>query len=399
MDPRTTLIIVTIMMLLNGAVLGLMHRDLSQDVQPAARDWRIGTLLAAGGCVLLAVQDSLPLGFILPIGNACLLISMALYLTAVQRFDKLAVSAWVLMPITLCTAGIYWASAIAPSMAARSVISSLGWFILMSLIAKSLINGGRKDATANAAQGWEKNYANSRYVLIVMVCVVALSMAIRACYFALNPQYATSLLVSGQWINTATMILPGALPIVGTTVFIMMCSERLRAQWMHAASTDYLTGLPNRRTISQIAATRMAATQQLGKPLTIALIDIDHFKKINDTYGHDVGDEALKHVANILKLNCTNSSGSAIVARQGGEEFLSLLTPDDGNTAAVAELFRAALEGAPFTHGNEKISITISLGVASTRANETQITHALKRADQALYAAKAKGRNRVEIAG
>jgi diguanylate cyclase (GGDEF)-like protein len=402
MDPRTTLIVVTIMMLLNGGVLGLMHRDLTQDVQPAARDWRIGTLLAAGGCILLATQDSLPHGFILPLGNGCLLGSMALYLRAAQRFDHAPTTPWIFLPIVFGVMGIYWASAVAPSVAMRAIIASAGWVFYLSLIAKSLIAGRKRDGALLNKTEWRSQgsttYPISRTVLIVMVLVVALCMLIRAIYFALNPHHATSLLVGGQWINTATMILPGALPIVGTTVFIMMCSERLRAKWVHAATTDYLTGLPNRRTISDIAATRLAAAQKSGGALTIALIDIDHFKNINDTYGHDVGDDALKHVAHVLKQQCTISDGHTIVARQGGEEFLSLLAPNDNNMAPLAEQLRHAMESAPFTLGDDKIRITISIGVATTGADETQITHALKRADQALYAAKAKGRNRVEMA-
>ncbi len=398
MDPRTVLIVVTAMMLLNGGVLGLMHRDLAPEVRHSARDWRIGTLLAAAGCLLLAVQDALPLAFASPLANGCLMMSIVLYLRAVRRFDGKPDTVWVFLPVPLGVLGIYWASAITPSVSMRTVVASIAWLIPLGIMAYSLHVGGRLEASANRTASWQKASANSRNVLIAMVLVVGVYMGARAVYFMVHPQYPASLLAGGQWISTATLLIPSALPIIGTTVFIMMCSDRLGAQLMRAASTDYLTGLPNRRTISEIAARNLIAAHRLSKQLPLALIDIDHFKQINDTYGHDVGDEALKHVATTLSQQCTSEGNQSIVARQGGEEFLVLLIPSDGDIKAHAEQLRQALENNPFKHEGASIKITISIGVALTRANETQVTHAMRRSDEALYAAKEGGRNRVIIA-
>jgi diguanylate cyclase (GGDEF)-like protein len=395
MDPRTTLIVVTLMMLFNGGVLGLMHRDLSTQVQPSARDWRIGTLLAAAGCILLATQDVLPIGFVLPLGNASLLVAMALYLRAVRRFDGYADTPWIFLPAVLCTIGVFWASAISPSSAMRAITASFGWIIPSLLAVKSLIDGGRLPTVSGARRAWQGNYAKSRYVLIAMLLIVALLMMVRVIYFSLHIDYATPLLISGQWINTFTMIAPGALPIVGTTVFITLCSERVRAQLQHAAATDYLTGLPNRRTITESANSQIASAQKIGKSITVALVDIDHFKVINDTFGHEVGDDALRHIATVLSEHCT---ASTIAARLGGEEFLCLIDDAGGDPGTQAERFRTAIEQARFAHPNGTINITVSIGVASSTINEGQLQPTLQRADRALYTAKSQGRNRVVYA-
>ncbi len=392
MDPRTTLVVVTLMMLLNGGVLGLMHRDLSIQVQPSARDWRIGTLLAAAGCILLATQDVLPIGFVLPLGNASLLLAMTLYLRAVRRFDGYADTPWIFLPAALSTIGIFWAAAISPSTAMRAIIASIGWIIPLFFAIRSLIIGGRLAATSGAWHSWQRNYAKSRYVLIAMLLIVAILMMVRVIYFLLHLDYATPLLISGQWINTFTMLAPGALPIVGTTVFIMMCSERVRAQWEHAAATDYLTGLPNRRTITESANSQIARAQKIGKSITVALVDIDHFKTINDTFGHEVGDDALRHIATVLSAQCT---ASTMAARLGGEEFLCLIDEAGGDPSTQAEKFRTAIEQARFAHPNGTINITVSIGVASSTINEDQLQPTLQRADRALYTAKSQGRNRV----
>ncbi|MGY4524794.1 diguanylate cyclase [Pseudomonas sp. TE21394] len=161
------------------------------------------------------------------------------------------------------------------------------------------------------------------------------------------------------------------------------------------ALLDPLTGLPNRAAWSERVEREMTDWQDKGGHLTMAILDLDHFKRINDSYGHLAGDKVLKIVADQLRKRL---SGRGFIARFGGEEFV-LLLPQTSLAAAteVAEALRAAVEACPFHFKGERVVITTSIGLSAFRSGERG-DQVLKRADAALYRAKDLGRNRVEQA-
>jgi two-component system cell cycle response regulator len=133
-----------------------------------------------------------------------------------------------------------------------------------------------------------------------------------------------------------------------------------------------------------------------NKPLSIMSADIDHFKSVNDTYGHDAGDEVLQELANRLRENVRPMD---VVCRPGGEEFIVVMPDTPGDLAcAAAERIRRAIASAPFplSQGDRMLNITVSCGVASLNGAIDTIADLMKRADLALYQAKSGGRNRVE---
>lgn len=155
------------------------------------------------------------------------------------------------------------------------------------------------------------------------------------------------------------------------------------------ANTDMLTGLPNRRFLQAQLDGEFERAVRYGRTFSVALLDLDHFKRVNDTFGHAVGDKTLQEVARLLTAQVRNLDTTG---RWGGEEFLLLLPELPLRTAAeVAERFRQLVEGHPFAHGHP---LTVSLGVAEYRAGEG-LDELLNRADAALYDAKTQGRNRV----
>ena len=159
------------------------------------------------------------------------------------------------------------------------------------------------------------------------------------------------------------------------------------------ALVDPLTGLPNRAAWSERLEHEVEQWQQHGNTLLIAMLDLDHFKRINDNYGHLAGDKVLKIIAGELRKRLRPGD---FIARFGGEEFV-LLVPNTPITAGLklAESLRAAIEACPFHFKGERVTITVSVGLSAFRAGERS-DHALKRADEALYRAKNAGRNRVE---
>lgn len=160
------------------------------------------------------------------------------------------------------------------------------------------------------------------------------------------------------------------------------------------ATRDALTGLPNRRHITDLFAQMARSAERTGSPLTVCLLDLDHFKRINDTYGHKAGDTVLKRFADTATGALRDSD---VLARWGGEEFLVLLpdTPAHKADQSMTRV-RAALAQLRLVAASDAAKVTFSAGLAQFRPGES-IEHAVERADFALYRAKSEGRNRCVI--
>ncbi|RXD05777.1 sensor domain-containing diguanylate cyclase [Sphingomonas sp. UV9] len=169
-------------------------------------------------------------------------------------------------------------------------------------------------------------------------------------------------------------------------------ANRSAAAAMLLASTDVLTGLANRRGIIEYLDVAVADTETGQAALSVVLFDIDHFKTVNDRYGHDVGDEVIKRVASSAN-ECLRTTD--LIGRYGGEEFVIILPGTDAEVALqIAERVRAGIEASSY---DRQPNVTVSLGIASTRGEDTG-DGILKRADIALYEAKGAGRNRLRLA-
>jgi len=175
-------------------------------------------------------------------------------------------------------------------------------------------------------------------------------------------------------------------------------TERLRdnvQMSIEMAITDALTGLFNRRYMESHLGTLIEQAASRGKPLAALVIDIDYFKAINDSHGHDAGDDVLRDFALRIKRSIR---GIDLACRYGGEEFVIVMPETDMAVAAmVAERLRRRIAAEPFAiaQGTRHIPVTISIGLAGLRGKNDTAAHLLKRADQALYRAKRDGRNRV----
>jgi diguanylate cyclase (GGDEF)-like protein len=164
------------------------------------------------------------------------------------------------------------------------------------------------------------------------------------------------------------------------------------------ATTDALTGLHNRGHFFDLAETQVAIARRYDRPLSAIMLDIDHFKRINDTHGHTTGDAVIKEVANRL---CHELRNADIIGRYGGEEFAIIMPETSDHAAEVAERLRAAIATTPITTATTPIPVTISIGVATLNnlpTSQNTLTHLLEHADAHLYQAKRTGRNRVSTA-
>lgn len=184
--------------------------------------------------------------------------------------------------------------------------------------------------------------------------------------------------------------------VVGDLLSVLLYNIDLREKLEERASTDSLTGLKNRQVLFECLERECRRSQRHHHPLAIVMIDLDNFKLVNDRYGHQAGDEALRHVASILKKSVRDTD---MVGRCGGEEFIVVLPDTDAAGAeAWAQRLCSELQTNVLQYGAQSVIVTASLGVASSRGLGTEADRLVSHADAALYRAKAEGRNRVVLA-
>jgi diguanylate cyclase len=206
-------------------------------------------------------------------------------------------------------------------------------------------------------------------------------------------------LVDGRWFWIDHTILPnGWILSVGADITTLKNNEKSLRQAHEAAlkasQTDQLTGLPNRRHILGLLDEALAANEATGSGLCVAVIDIDHFKAINDAHGHEAGDAVLEHFARSCRARVRTKD---LLGRTGGEEFLLLLPEvrlDDA--VRIIERIRIGFPPAMLGHSRLELPCTFSAGVTEALPDDDR-SSILRRADRALYAAKEEGRNRTRI--
>ncbi|HEY1309816.1 MAG TPA: GGDEF domain-containing protein, partial [Pseudolabrys sp.] len=229
----------------------------------------------------------------------------------------------------------------------------------------------------------------SRTAAIVVPCVHAAIFLIPLAMQAFLPAaYAAS------WLTV--FALETMLYAIGTAfIVLLMVKDNDVDIYRSAASTDHLTGLLNRRAFLETAHMLCARQANRGLPVTMMVMDLDHFKSINDRFGHAVGDEVLRVFANVAR---SSMRGSDLIGRIGGEEFAVIVAEPMEFAERIAERLRASFEMAGITIAEKTIGATVSMGAATSYEPVVDIAPLIARADEALYQAKRDGRNRLHKA-
>lgn len=187
-----------------------------------------------------------------------------------------------------------------------------------------------------------------------------------------------------------------AWPVVGLYINLLTQLQQTEARLLTLAHEDGLTRLLNRRRFLELAELEWRSAQRAQLPLTVLILDVDHFKRVNDTYGHPAGDAVLQHLALVLRGELRSSD---LIARYGGEEFAMLLPGSDAaHGRAVAERVLASLAASPLTTPRGPVACSASIGMAASSPGCPSLEALLIAADNALYQAKHDGRNRVAAA-
>jgi diguanylate cyclase (GGDEF)-like protein len=241
-----------------------------------------------------------------------------------------------------------------------------------------------------------------RHVLVVSGLVAVVSLALLLIYghrFSMPLDDAGLRLTSGIWF-AVVLAKVAAINLIGTQMRIALFASNAQlaqalTQVRELSERDELTGLQNRRSILTLLGEERARFARGGLAFGVAILDLDHFKRVNDQYGHPMGDKVLQTFANIVAATLRSTDR---IARYGGEEFLLLLpnTNEERSAELAAERIRCVVAEHPWADIAPDLQVTCSIGLTTSRAGE-DVAQMLERADAALYRAKSEGRNRVRV--
>jgi diguanylate cyclase (GGDEF)-like protein len=388
LDIRTLSVVLMLVSIVLSITLLLVWR--TRKTYPGFGLWAAGNSAYAVGFLLIALRGHIPDLLSVILANALLLSATALFLDGICRFRgfpscrNLSVSL-VAIPVLIVT----YYTLVDNNMMVRIVIFSIFSTALFGLAAWRLIRSAPPDMRFPF---W---FTGSTFAIYGLV------MFSRIFLTAFSDHFDN--LFTPNIIQTLTFLVPVLLGILWTFGFVMLNSERLERDLKDAhaglerqATTDYLTGIANLRRFSEAGKQEIQRARRYGRPLAVLMLDLDHFKQVNDTYGHAVGDGVLVSIAATFRSVLRDID---VYGRLGGEEFAILLPETDMvGGRMTAERLRLAIAETWVSENDVTLHVTVSIGVAVLSANDAGLDAVLKRADDAMYEAKRAGRNRVMTA-
>jgi diguanylate cyclase (GGDEF)-like protein len=327
--------------------------------------------------MLYGLRNNIPDYLAIVAANGLLSLAFAKQVKAVRRFvgrpDNRTLIYAPVAAVVLCELAFTY---VVPSIRLRGVTVSA-------------IVGAQLACAVVALMGQGPPRRRSHLLTAAAFATLALALLARAANELLSEHALSAPFVSSP-MQTIVFGLAAVFPVAATLGFLLMCNDRLHQELKHHATVDTLTGINNRRTLDELATRAIALAHQHNERLAMLMLDADHFKHINDVHGHEGGDEALRILTAVLQRSLRSE---AMVGRVGGEEFVVVLPQADEPCArASAENLRAAVEDTVFHIRNERVPLRVSIGIAMIEGGD-DFASLLRRADQAMYAAKRAGRN------
>lgn len=381
LDVRTIMVMFSMLTLMFSGLLELagLHAGNIRGV----RQWALANFCISLG-LGLAYFYNIPMPgyhWALVFGTTLVAAGISLQFTGIQAFKEER-SDWRLASIIVAVAFFQslWFAVLHPDTNARAIANSLLFALLYAACARSLLI--RIEPPLRTAY-W---FTGLSFAVLVVVMLVRGVMIWRL-------PSETYALYAQILLNPLPFFLCSMAQLCVTFGFVLMLNYRLVTDIQKLASRDVLTGAFNRRRLEEEAVHQGARCIRTGDALAIIMIDVDHFKSINDRYGHPTGDEVLRRLVAIAQ---TTIRPDDYFARYGGEEFCILLPSTTEKEALVlAERLRETYEATTIEYGGKTLKSTISIGVTDSIQAGLEFSSLVAAADQALYRAKQKGRNQV----
>ncbi|MBC7618489.1 MAG: GGDEF domain-containing protein [Candidatus Saccharibacteria bacterium] len=374
---------VVVTLILGYAMLAMQMSVTRQtNNSPPLRMWAWGNWTFLAAFMLMVSRLAVPLWISAIGGNILILVGFALYTQAIYLFLQGTAPRSMWVTLAMCCIGV---AALHPlNYAQRSSVYSLMGVLMLSPGVLQIIR-----------HGWHKEPSLRTVALTLGLCGVGLIL--RAVQAWTDPFAFGDLLEPGK--GPAITFLVAFICMLGSGFgFILAALERSSNHMENLATHDGMTDCLNRSAAVALLGNTLQRAQRTGEPTSLVMLDLDHFKEVNDKYGHRTGDEVLRKFAQTARLRLRASD---VLARMGGEEF-ALILPDTDAVGAVhvAESVRAAIEALVIQDlKGGTLTVTVSAGVACVAGGAAITSDMLyHRADTALYAAKAAGRNRIELA-
>ena len=318
------------------------------------------------------------------VGNMCVATGLLLMERGVRQFAGRPAPVWAYGLVLGGVVGVSWFGMAAQYGGLRVALVSGLLGVLCAASAWNIFVYARRDLNLGSG-GW----------LALPLLLGAAVFAVRGVRAALSPETVVAEITANSSLNIGSAVVFLVTALVFHLALVALMGARFMAELRRLSRVDGLTELLNRRAIEELLDDEARRSLRSNRPFSVLMIDADHFKGINDRHGHAAGDEALRHLARVLRAQMRDVDR---VGRFGGEEFVVLLPGTASNEALhVAERVRDALLRRSLTWQGEAITLTVSVGVAAWRGPQDDVGALLKRADAALYRAKALGRDRFEF--
>jgi len=375
-DTPTLLIVLIVS---NFLMAGAMWIAFAGRFRDGLGRWTIALVMQGAAWTLIVLSDTFPELASIAAANAFVAFSWSLQMSALLEFHKRPSPRWLLYgPVTIAFLSFF---IYLREPREQLIMAGLGFGVLQFVTGAALLH------FRLAAE------QRTRWLLAGSFFVLSFGLL----WLGFTAWFEPEIILP----TTGTSLTPGpalltfyAVTIASSFAFILMHKERADRETYELATTDSLTGVYNRRTFKELAEPQLSRSRRSQMPVSLLMLDLDHFKRINDTYGHLAGDDVLRNFATLVR-NCLRKED--LLARYGGEEFVVLLPGSSQEAAAaLAERIREQTAALPMDANKHRARVTVSIGSASEKGDTLPSMEAmLGRADEALYQAKREGRNRV----
>lgn len=358
--------------------------SLMRTVRTAGLYW--AAFAAFTGLSLIVIVASVVVGSdgLRAVGNVAVLLSVLALQRGIRCFFGMPLPWWRQAVVLAVGVAVSWVAAQGGHGGLR--VGSIS--ALLALVSIAIAWDVRRLTGQRLHPGWG-------WALAVPLLVGSAAFLARAARAFATPETVVAEVTVNNPLNIGVALMYMTVTLVFQLTLVSLVMSQLVLSMRRLARRDALTGLLNRRAIDDVLDDEAHRARRLGTPFSVLMIDVDHFKSINDRFGHAAGDRALQHLATLLSGQMRDIDR---VARYGGEEFIVLLPATTAAEAAVlAERLRERVASLPMVWEDQDMPLTVSIGLAQWAGPQDQPGPLVSRADAALYRAKAGGRNRVEV--